>query len=193
MALNFNPATITEAVKKLDGMNLVKYEKSYGILLTSKGIKESLAIIRRHRIWETYLVQKLGFGWDEVHEIAEELEHISSEKLIDRLAEYLDHPKFDPHGEVIPDKYGKTESINSIKLSEADEASFYKLSGVTDQSGVFLNLLNRMEFKLGSKIEVLEKEEFDSSILVRSNKKLHRLSFKISSHIQVVEFSSLRS
>ena len=100
--LNVIPATVTEAVKKLDALKLVSYEKSYGIKLTSQGVKQALTVIRRHRIWETYLALELGFGWEEVHELAEELEHIKNDKLILKLIQKLGDPAYDPHGEPIP-------------------------------------------------------------------------------------------
>src|SRR3989344_1556535 len=121
------PATVTEAVKKLHELKLVIYEKSYGTRLTSAGSKMALSIVRRHRIWETYLAKELGFGWDEVHEIAEELEHIKNDKLIKKLSEKLGHPNFDPHGDPIPDEKGKIQKSNFIKLSEVKAKKKYKI------------------------------------------------------------------
>ena len=120
--LNVIPATVTEAVKKLHELKLVIYEKSYGTRLTTSGSKMALNIVRRHRIWETYLANELGFGWDEVHEIAEELEHIKNDKLIKKLSEKLGHPNFDPHGDPIPDEKGKIQKSNFLtKTGENSE------------------------------------------------------------------------
>ena len=167
--LNVIPATVTEAVKKLHELKLVEYEKSYGTRLTAKGSKQALAIVRRHRIWETYLASELGFGWDEVHEIAEELEHVSNEKLIRKLANRLGNPLFDPHGDPIPDEKGKFHTIPFIKLSEAKTGRNYTLSGVADHSTAFLKFLDKHALKIGDKIKVLEIESFDSSMLVQHN------------------------
>lgn len=178
-ALNVNPATITEAVKKMDVLNLVKYEKSYGTQLTSQGTKKALAIVRRHRIWETFLAKELGFGWDEVHEIAEELEHVSSEKLIQKLFQKLGNPLYDPHGDPIPDENGKFHKIEFIKLSEAKVGRKYFLSGVADHSSVFLKYLDSSKLKIGDQLTVIEIESFDSSMLVRCGNKEIRMSLQV--------------
>ena len=177
--LNVNPATITEAVRKMDALNLVKYEKSYGTQLTTQGTKKALAIVRRHRIWETYLAQELGFGWDEVHEIAEELEHVSSEKLIQKLFQKLGNPLYDPHGDPIPDEKGKFHKIEFIKLSEAKTGRKYHLSGVADHTGTFLKFLDKNKLKIGDQITVLEIESFDGSMLIECNGKELRLSLQM--------------
>src|ERR1044071_9020763 len=105
--LGIKPASVTESLKKLHTLKYVVYEKSYGTRLTAVGAKLALDIIRRHRIWETYLAKELGFGWHEVHEIAEELEHVKNDKLINKLSEILGNPNYDPHGDPIPDEKGK--------------------------------------------------------------------------------------
>ncbi len=184
-ALKVNPATITEAVRKMDALNLVKYEKSYGTQLTTQGTKKALAIVRRHRIWETFLAQELGFGWDEVHEIAEELEHVSSEKLIQKLFQKLGNPLYDPHGDPIPDEKGKFHKIEFIKLSEAKGGRNYIISGVADHSSTFLKFLDYNNLKIGDQIKVIGRETFDGSMLIQYNGKEIRLSLQMVLNILV--------
>ena len=164
--LNVIPATVTEALKKLDEMGFVSYEKSYGTRLTQKGIKQAVIIIRRHRIWETYLAKELDFGWDEVHELAEQLEHISSKKLIEKLAIKLGNPLFDPHGDPIPDANGKFHKVEFIKLSEARPGRTYVLTGVADHSTAFLKFLDKHGLRIGLRIKIREIEEFDQTFHV---------------------------
>jgi DtxR family Mn-dependent transcriptional regulator len=181
------PATVTEAVKKLHDLKLVIYEKSYGTRLTTSGSKMALSIIRRHRIWETYLAKELGFGWDEVHEIAEELEHIKNDKLIKKLSEKLGHPNFDPHGDPIPDEKGKIQKSNFIKLSEVKLKNHYKVMGVTDHSTIFLKYLEKHQLIIGASIIIKTIEEFDNSIILVCQKKDVNISSKAAECI-IVEF-----
>lgn len=169
--LHVIPATVTEAVKKLHDLKLVVYEKSYGVRLTAIGSKMALSIVRRHRIWETYLAKELGFGWDEVHEIAEELEHIRNDKLIKKLAEKLGNPSFDPHGDPIPDEKGKIQKSNFIKLSETKTKNNYKVMGVTDHSTAFLKYLEKHQLIIGAGITIKTVEEFDNSVIIICQKK----------------------
>lgn len=138
--LKLRPATVTEGLRKLHDLKYVVYEKSYGSRLTASGAKLALSIVRRHRIWETYLVKELGFGWDEVHEIAEELEHIKNDRLTNKLASILGNPIYDPHGDPIPDEKGKIRKSNFIKLSEAKTKLNYRIMGVTDHSPSFFEI-----------------------------------------------------
>jgi DtxR family transcriptional regulator, Mn-dependent transcriptional regulator len=183
--LNVIPATVTEAVKKLHVLKLVEYEKSYGTRLTSQGIKQALNIVRRHRIWETYLAQELGFGWDEVHELAEELEHIKSDKLVQKLAQKIGNPSYDPHGDPIPDEKGRFQKTTFKKLSEAKAGRTYTLSGVADHSPAFLKFLDRYKLKIGTSIKVLEIESFDGSMVTICNSKEVRLSLQVVSNLLV--------
>lgn len=169
--LDISPASVTEGLRKLHELKYVVYEKSYGTRLTTAGVKLALGIVRRHRIWETYLAKELGFGWDEVHEIAEELEHIKNDKLINKLASILGNPIYDPHGDPIPDAKGKIKKSNFVKLSEAKLNGDYKLMGVTDHSASFLKYLEKHALIIGAKIIVKGIEEFDNSIVVICNKK----------------------
>ena len=183
------PATVTEAVKKLYDLKLVVYEKSYGARLTSTGARQALSIVRRHRIWETYLVTELGFGWHEVHEIAEELEHIRNDKLIKKLSEKLGHPSYDPHGDPIPDEKGKIQKSNFIKLTESKPKKNYKIMGVTDHSPVFLKYLEKQMLVIGTTIGIKTIEEFDNSITLVCQKKEISLSFKVTECIIIGEIN----
>jgi DtxR family Mn-dependent transcriptional regulator len=176
--LDISPASVTEGLRKLHELKYVVYEKSYGTRLTTAGAKLALSIVRRHRIWETYLAKELGFGWDEVHEIAEELEHIKNDKLINKLASILGNPMYDPHGDPIPDAKGKIKKSNFIKLSEAKPNGHYKLMGVTDHSAAFLKYLEKHLLIIGAEIDVKGLEEFDHSIVLICNKKEVNISPK---------------
>ena len=169
--LGIRPASVTEGLRKLHELKHVVYEKSYGTRLTAQGARLALNIIRRHRIWETYLVKELGFGWDEVHEIAEELEHVGNDKLINKLSELLGNPVFDPHGDPIPDEQGKIRKTNFISLSEAKEGKRYRLMGVSDHSTVFLKYLEKNNLVIGAEITIKGIEQFDGSMVVSCKKK----------------------
>lgn len=169
--LNIRPASVTEGLIKLNELKYVIYEKSYGTRLTTAGAKLALTIIRRHRIWETYLAKELGFGWDEVHEIAEELEHIKNDKLINKLAAILGNPMYDPHGDPIPDAKGKIQKSNFIKLSESKLKGHYKIMGVTDHSTTFLKYLEKHQLIIGATLVIKAHEEFDDSIVLVCQKK----------------------
>jgi len=166
-------SSVTDMIKKLAEKDLINYVKYQGVTLTDKGRKTALSIIRKHRLWEVFLVEKLDFNWDEVHEIAEQLEHIHSEKLIDRLDKLLDFPKFDPHGDPIPSKDGKFMERDKILLSEVPVGENGICVGVKDTSSSFLKFLDKNSIALGKRIEVLEREEFDDSLqIIIDNKKL---------------------
>ncbi|MFN8230166.1 MAG: metal-dependent transcriptional regulator [Bacteroidia bacterium] len=169
--LSLNPATVTEGLRKLHELKYVVYEKSYGSRLTATGSKLALDIVRRHRIWETYLAKELGFGWDEVHAIAEELEHVNNVKLINKLASILGNPTYDPHGDPIPDAKGKIQKSNFIKLSETKVKGNYKVMGVTDHSPTFLKYLEKHKLIIGAGINIKTIEDFDSSIVLVCQKK----------------------
>jgi DtxR family Mn-dependent transcriptional regulator len=170
--MSTKPSSVTDMVKKLSDKELISYQKYQGCELTAIGKKTALQIIRKHRLWEVFLVNKLNFGWDEVHEIAEQLEHIQSTKLTDHLEEYLGFPKVDPHGDAIPDKNGVFEKVNkSIALSDVSLHIEGIVVGVEDGSAGFFQFLKRYEIGLGTEIKVLEKFDFDLSVLVLINGK----------------------
>jgi len=170
--MSTKPSSVTDMVKKLSDKGLISYLKYQGCELTAIGKKTALQIIRKHRLWEVFLVNKLNFGWDEVHEVAEQLEHIQSTKLTDHLEEYLGFPKVDPHGDPIPDKNGVFEKVNkSIVLSDVSLHIEGIVVGVEDGSAGFFQFLKRYEIGLGTEIKVLEKFDFDLSVLVLINGK----------------------
>lgn len=183
--LDIQPASVTEGLRKLHELKYVIYEKSYGTRLTALGSKLALGIVRRHRIWETYLVKELGFGWDEVHEIAEELEHIKNDKLINKLATILGNPQFDPHGDPIPDARGKIQKSNFIKLSEGKAEQWYKIMGVTNHSTAFLKYLEKQHLIIGAEIYLKGIEEFDGSMQLVCGKKEMSVSPKAAESIIV--------
>ena len=185
--LNIRPASVTEGLRKLHELKYVIYEKSYGTRLTTAGAKMALSIVRRHRIWETYLAKELGFGWDEVHEIAEELEHIKNDKLISKLSSILGNPSYDPHGDPIPDEKGKILKSNFIKLSEVKVKANYKVVGVTDHSTTFLKYLEKHQLVIGAAIQIKTVEEFDNSIILVCQKKEVSMSPKAAESIIVEE------
>ena len=172
--LKINAASVTDKLKRLAGKKLIQYEKSRGVTLTDKGKKVAISIIRKHRIWEVFLVKKLGFKWDEVHDIAEQLEHVNSEVLVDRLDSLLGYPKVDPHGDPIPDKNGRFENNPSYFLSEIKAGSKGKFAGVTEHSPGFLKYLDKLGISIGDTIHVKEVEDFDKSlqVVIKGNKKI---------------------
>ncbi len=165
--LQTRAASVTDMLKKLKDQKLLIYERYRGFKLSAEGRKIAIQIIRKHRLWELFLVEKLQFGWDEVHEIAEELEHISSKKLIDRLDEYLGYPKADPHGDPIPDSNGKFERIEQVNLLELPLNQWAEISGVTNQSSEILELLRHKNLAIGTRLEIKKKFLFDNSLEVR--------------------------
>lgn len=162
--LQTRPASVTDMLKKLKAQKLLLYEKYKGFRLSNEGRKVALQIIRKHRLWEFFLVEKLQFGWDEVHEIAEELEHISSKELIDRLDEFLGFPKTDPHGDPIPDSQGKFTLARQVDLLNLPLNKTGEVSGIGDQSPEMLELLSHKNIALGTRIEVKKKFAFDNSL-----------------------------
>jgi DtxR family Mn-dependent transcriptional regulator len=169
--LNTTAASVSDMLKKLKKKNIVNYEKYKGFKLSNEGKRIALNIIRKHRLWEYFLVEKLQFGWDEVHAIAEELEHINSKKLIDHLDTFLGNPKFDPHGDPIPDIHGKLPLQNQISLQTLPEKVEATITAVGSQSSELLELLNFKKIGIGSLIEIKKKFPFDQSIEVKINNK----------------------
>ena len=170
--INSKAPSVTEMLKKLSEKDLVVYKKYQGVLLTDFGRKTALSVIRKHRLWEVFLVEKLNFKWDEVHDIAEQLEHIKSEKLTNELDKFLDYPTKDPHGDPIPNPAGFIKYTAKLVLSDLLIGETGKFVGVKDSSSTFLKYLDKREISLGSNIKVIHKEEFDESIhigLVETN------------------------
>lgn len=162
------PATVTDMMRKLSEKELVDYEKYKKLKLSEKGLDIALQIVRKHRLWETFLHDKLHFSWDEVHEVAEQLEHIHSSKLIDKLNEFLGYPKFDPHGDPIPDAKGDLPESSTLTLAEATIHKRYKIVAVKDTSIPFLQQLEKMNLSIGSNISIMERMPFDKSNLIKT-------------------------
>ena len=162
-------ASVSDMLRKLAEKGWVNYQKYQGVRLSPEGEKIALSIVRKHRLWEVFLVDKMGFNWDEVHEIAEQLEHIESDQLIHKLDEYLGFPKTDPHGDPIPNKDGILPELAYSHLSDIKAGKTCKLMGVAQDSAVFLQLLTKLNLSLGAKLAIQEINEFDRSIFVSIN------------------------
>lgn len=163
-AMQTKASSVTDMIKKLSEKNYADYKKYQGVTLTKEGRFVAVNIIRKHRLWEVFLVEKLNFSWDEVHEVAEHLEHIKSEKLINQLDAFLGFPKHDPHGDPIPDKEGNFKHVEKIVLAKAEVGSTYKCVGVDDTSSSFLKYLDSNNIGLGTIITIKHKEPYDNSI-----------------------------
>jgi DtxR family Mn-dependent transcriptional regulator len=162
-------ASVTDMLRKLADKGWVNYQKYQGVRLSPTGEKIALSIVRKHRLWELFLVEKMGFNWDEVHDIAEQLEHIESDELVNKLDEYLGFPKTDPHGDPIPNKDGILPELAYSQLSDIKANKTCKLMGVAQDSTVFLQLLTKLNLSLGAKLDIQEINEFDRSIFVSIN------------------------
>lgn len=186
--LNTRAASVTDMIKKLSAKGLLSYRRYNGVNITDDGRKTALQVIRKHRLWETFLVEKLHFHWDEVHEIAEQLEHIKSNLLITRLDEFLGHPKTDPHGDPIPDENGEFKAKPKLQLSLATEGKNYVISSVRDSSSAFLKYLDKIGAYIGAKVQVVERIEYDGSveILIDKNKQVF-ISKEVSENIWITE------
>ena len=191
--LNTKASSITDMLQKLSEKKLVEYIKYKGCFLTTKGEKIAIQIIRKHRLWETFLVNKLSFGWEEVHDVAEQLEHIDSLKLIDSLDQFLNYPKFDPHGDPIPDKEGNIVYRKSnVKLVDTAINSRVEIVRVNEDSLALLKFLERHDLTLGVELDVLEKFPFDDSTRIQIvNGPEINLSRKVTENIGVKFLSKL--
>jgi DtxR family Mn-dependent transcriptional regulator len=184
--LDTKAASVTDMIKKLSDKKLLKYEKYYGVTLTEKGKIIAIELVRKHRLWETFLHEKLEFGWDEVHDIAEQLEHINSETLTNKLDDFLGNPTHDPHGDPIPTRTGEINTSNFILLSDLMPKQKGIMSGVVDHSPAFLQHLNKISLTLGLILELMERNEYDGSIEVKigTNTRLH-LSKEVAKNVLV--------
>lgn len=178
-------SSVTDMLKKLAEKDLVNYIKYQGVSLTENGKLAAKMIVRKHRLWETFLVEKLEFSWDEVHDVAEQLEHIKSEKLINKLDDFLGNPTEDPHGDPIPDAEGRIIKIEKRLLSELEKNQSGICVGVKDTSSDFLKYLDKQEIALGSQIAIIEKESFDNSFKIMVGTKEMMISNKIASNLYI--------
>jgi DtxR family Mn-dependent transcriptional regulator len=167
--MNTRAATVTDMIKKLSVKKLIHYTPYQGVSLSATGKKAALGIIRKHRLWEFFLVEKLGFRWDEVHDMAEQMEHIQSPELVERLDEYLGFPKHDPHGDPIPDAKGRLPETEAALLLSAQKGKKYKMSGVIDHHVLFLKHLDEIGLKPGCTIYVDQITSYDLSLQIRIN------------------------
>ena len=167
--MNTRAASVTDMIKRLASKSLVEYKPYRGVSISTLGSEIALRIIRKHRLWETFLVEKLRFNWDEVHEVAEQLEHIQSALLIQRLDEYLGHPTVDPHGDPIPQSDGSIQKISRIQLVQLETGRRARLVSVGDSSKAFLQYLDKTGIAIGTDIEIIDRVEYDNSLEIRVN------------------------
>jgi DtxR family Mn-dependent transcriptional regulator len=185
--LNTKASSVTDMIKKLADKQLIAYEKYQGVKLTEKGEKIAIQIIRKHRLWEYFLVTTLNFKWDEVHEIAEELEHINSDALIDKLDSFLGFPEHDPHGDPIPNKDGLFNKHKSLPLATFLEGDKLLITGVIDHSATFLQYLAAMGLELGSSLQIKQIISFDKSfMIIVNNEKQIFVSYQVAKNLLVV-------
>lgn len=177
--LDTTAASVSDMIKKLAEKKLVHHQKYKGVELTDLGKSLAVNLIRKHRLWEVFLVDKLGFSWDSVHDIAEQLEHVKSDNLIEKLDKYLGYPKFDPHGDPIPDEKGNIIQVNLKQVEEFSEGDQVVLMGVSDSSDEFLQYLNKLGLKIGTTITIGEQFPYDNSRKIVFNKKEYFLSKQV--------------
>jgi len=186
--LNTKPASVTDMLKKLAVKNVIRHIPYQGVTVSDEGKIAALKVIRKHRLWEVFLVEKLKFNWDEVHDVAEQLEHINSALLIERLDEFLGFPKHDPHGDPIPDAHGEIVIKAKIPISDFEINQSGIVSAVTDSSSLFLQYLDKIGIYIGAKIKVLDKIEYDNSIeILLDNKRTVTISKEASKNLMVIE------
>jgi DtxR family Mn-dependent transcriptional regulator len=183
--MDTKPSSVTDMIKKLSEKGFINHKRYQGVTLTELGRSMALGIVRKHRLWEVFLVDKLNFNWDEVHEVAEQLEHIKSEKLVDKLDKYLGHPKLDPHGDPIPDRHGNIKKVDKILISACEIGDIGKFVGVINSSSDFLRYLDKLKLELGSKIQILSKEDFDGSFQIKVNQDQLVLSAKAAKNMYI--------
>lgn len=178
-------ASVTDMIRKLAEKSLVDYKKYQGVKLTAAGRKTAVNIVRKHRLWEVFLVDKLHFKWDEVHDIAEQLEHVNSTELIERLDEFLAFPKNDPHGDPIPDKDGKFDTAPFVKLTKLKKDEEGWVMGVSEHSSAFLKHLEKLGLTLGKHIRVIEVTDFDGSIELLVEARIINASREVAKHVLI--------
>ena len=183
--IGMSAASVSDMLKKLKVKKLIKYIKYKGVELTRSGEYNAIIILRKHRLWETFLVNKLKFDWGEVHELAEQLEHIKSSDLINKLDRFLGYPKFDPHGEPIPSKEGSLPKTNTTALNDLALGSKGVVMGVNLDETAFLDYLTKLNISIGIQIEVLETISFDKSLEIKIGKNTHHISNEVAKHLLI--------
>lgn len=184
--LGVKPATVTDMLKKLKAKKLIDYQKYGKISLTAEGRKCAIEVLRKHRLWETFLYEKLEFTWDEVHEVAEQLEHINSQKLVDKLDKFLGYPEFDPHGDAIPNAKGELKVQSKKTLSEAEVGSTCLMVAVKDNSAPFLQYVVKVGLGINNQIKVLAKQPYDALLEIEVNGKISIVSQKFADNIFIL-------
>jgi DtxR family Mn-dependent transcriptional regulator len=183
--LEIKPSSVTDMIKKLSAKEFLKYEKYKGVSITEKGKKKALQIIRKHRLWEVFLVEKLNFKWDEIHVIAEQLEHIDSDELVNKLEAYLNYPKFDPHGDPIPDKHGNITHHKDFTVFDLDLGDKAVILGLKTDNADLLQFLDNNQIKLQDTIQIESKNKFDNSVGIFINGNSINLTEKVAKSIYV--------
>jgi DtxR family Mn-dependent transcriptional regulator len=183
--LELNPASVLEMVRKMAERGLVAVQADKSIQLTPEGERQALGIIRRHRLWEVFLVQKLQFQWHEVHSLAEQLEHVNSDELTDRLDEFLGHPPYDPHGDPIPDRYGRLQPTRTIPLADAPAGKSYIIGSFAETDDAFLDHLGKLQLLPGTRVKLAERHAYDQSCSIIVKKSTLHLSEKVARNILV--------
>lgn len=166
-AMNTKPASASDMIRKLSAKGLLEHEKYHGVFISKNGIEEALKIVRKHRLWEVFLVEKLQFSWDEVDDVAEQLEHIRSPLLVERLDKFLGHPRYDPHGDPIPDAQGAYEPKPKVQLSQLEINHTATLVAVNDSGPLFLKYLDKIGAYIGAQIALIDRVEYDGSVQIR--------------------------
>lgn len=190
--LDSKASSVTDMVKKLADKKLVNYKKYQGVTLTSEGQKAALVTLRKHRLWEVFLVEKLNFKWDQVHEMAEELEHINSDELINRLDAFLDFPKYDPHGDPIPDKNGNIQHHKDTTIADLAIGETGIILGVKEHNSSFLQYLEKHNMVIGTEIKVSEKFDFDHSIEITINEKTMTVSNQVAVNLFINKLKQIK-
>lgn len=186
--LKNNPASVIDMIKKLSDKKLIAYDKREGVKLTENGLNHAIQIVRKHRLWEVFLLEKLNYNWDEIHDIAEELEHIQDDTLADRLDKFLGFPEYDPHGDPIPKANGKVPKSFSVTLANVKDGVTYRVAAVKDTSSAFLQYLLKLNIGIGTSIRLVEKIPFDNSLVISiSGKENTTVSQKFGENILVDE------
>jgi len=184
-SLNTKASSVTDMLKKLADKALINYTPYQGVNLTPSGEKIAIGIIRKHRLWEYFLVEKLNFKWDQVHDLAEEMEHISSEELIDRLDKFMGYPKHDPHGDPIPDCNGRFDTHELKPVSAATVNQSGVIAGVRDHSSSFLQYLDKKQLTIGCKIIITDIIEYDHSVVVQTGNKEVHISREVANNLLI--------
>jgi DtxR family Mn-dependent transcriptional regulator len=185
-SLKNNPASVVDMIRKLTDKQLIEYDKKKGVKLTPVGLKDAVLIVRRHRLWEVFLLEKLGYHWDEIHDIAEELEHINDATLADRLDKFLGFPEYDPHGDPIPKANGKVPKPYSVTLADLKTGDICRVAAVKDTSSSFLQYLQKLDIGIGTNIKLIEKIPYDNSLVISiSDKENTTVSQKFGENILV--------